>query len=152
MSADEVSIVMLEAGNQSLLHCIDEDVFDHSLQQTLIDQFIEDDRHHMALAVQNDTVIGMASAVNYVHPDKADELWINELGVASHSRRNGIGTRLLVALLDHGRMLGCRQVWVATEPDNTAATALYQSLHGEAEDCVIYSYTLSEDNTDESHT
>jgi hypothetical protein len=39
------------------------------------------------MATAGDTVVGFASAVHYVHPDKAPELWINEVGVAEPGDR-----------------------------------------------------------------
>ncbi len=72
----------------------------------------------------------MASAVHYVHPDKAPELWVNEVGVAPTHWRQGIGRHLLHALFVRGRELGCRGAWVGTEPDNLAARQLYAALGG----------------------
>ena len=72
----------------------------------------------------------MASAVHYVHPDKPPELWINEVGVAPTHRGLGIGRRLLEALFERGRALGCRQAWVGTEASNTAARRLYAAAGG----------------------
>ena len=37
------------------------------------------------------------------------------------------------ALLEQGRALGCKQAWVATDPDNDAARALYASAGGREE-------------------
>ena len=54
-------------------------------------EFLADSRHHLAVAVDEGRVVGMASAVHYVHPDKPPELWINEVGVAPTHRGLGIG-------------------------------------------------------------
>jgi aminoglycoside 6'-N-acetyltransferase I len=68
--------------------------------------------------------------VHYVHPDKPPELWINEVGVAPTHRRLGIGRRLLDALFERGRSLGCRQAWVAIEPVKVAARRLSAAAGG----------------------
>ena len=86
----------------------------------------------------------MASAVDYVHPDKAPQLWINEVGVAPAHQRRGIGSLLLDALLALGRSLGCTEAWPGTEEDNLAARRLYESAGGEAEPFVLYSFPLEE--------
>jgi aminoglycoside 6'-N-acetyltransferase I len=97
------------------------------------------------VAVEDAVVVGMASAVDYVHPDKAPQLWINELGVAPTHRRRGIGRRLLHALLAHGRALGCTEAWLGTEPDNRPARALYEQAGGAAEPFVLYAFALDGD-------
>ncbi len=77
----------------------------------------------------------MASAVHYVHLDKVPELWINEVGVAPSHQRQGIGRRLLEALLQHGRALGCAETWVLTEEENAPTrqlTELYTDIYTRA--------------------
>ena len=75
----------------------------------------------------------MASAVHYIHPDKPPELWINEVGVAAAYQQQGIGGRLLRALFDRGRELGCGEAWVLTDWENEAARRLYASVGGREE-------------------
>jgi aminoglycoside 6'-N-acetyltransferase I len=106
--------------------------------------FLEDARHHLVVAIDDGVVVGMASAVDYVHPDKAPQLWINEVGVAPAYQRRGIGRLLLDALLAHGRTLGCTEAWLGTEEDNLPARRLYESAGGEAEPFVLYSFPLGE--------
>ena len=67
-------------------------------------------------------IVGMASAVHYVHSDKRPQLWINEVGVATAYRARGLGKALLSKLLDTGRVL--------TDRPNIAAMRLYSSLGG----------------------
>jgi ribosomal protein S18 acetylase RimI-like enzyme len=72
----------------------------------------------------------MASAIAYVHPDKPLQLFINEVGVSERCQRQGVGRRLVNALLKQGNILGCTEAWVATEPNNLAARALYNAAKG----------------------
>lgn len=81
----------------------------------------------MAVALEDERIVGFASAVHYLHPDKRPELWINEVGVAPTHRRQGLARRLLRALFRRGRELGCFQAWVLTERENAPAQALYVS-------------------------
>jgi GNAT superfamily N-acetyltransferase len=98
------------------------------------------------VAIDEGRVVGMASAVHYVHPDKAPQLWINEVGVAPPYQGQGIGRRLMERLLDRGRELGCREAWVGTERSNIAGRRLYAAAGGiEApEDFVIVEFDLRE--------
>ena len=96
------------------------------------------------VALDDGTVVGMASAVNYVNPDKPPELWINEVGVAPTHRRRGVGRGLLQALLARGRALGCAQAWVLTDTSNPAAQRLYAAGGGRAaaEACRMFEFPL----------
>ena len=124
------TIRLLGLGDASGLDRVAEGVFDNPVDPELIAEFLADARHHLAVAIHDDEVIGMASALHYIHPDKPPELWINEVAIAKAYREQGIGRRLLEALVDRGRWLGCRQAWVATEPSNTAARRLYAAAGG----------------------
>ena len=91
-------------------------------------------------------MIGFASGVHYVHPDKDPEMWIVEVGVLESRRREGVGDALVRTLLAHARRIGCREAWVLTEEDNRPARALYAST-GATEPpstAVMYTWSLSE--------
>ena len=138
-----VEVRLLRAGDEGVLSRVRSDVFDHAIDACATAAFLADPRHHLAVAVEADEVVGFASAVHYVHPDRATpELWINEIGVAPSHQRQGIGRTLLGALLDRARELGCTEAWVGTERDNVAATHLYEALEGEPHDFVMYSFRL----------
>lgn len=106
------------------------EVFDNPIDPALAREFLNDGRHHIAVAIEDGVVVGFASGVHYVHPDKPAELFINEVGVAPTHWRRGLGRDALAALLAHGRTLGCVSAWVLTDRDNTAAKALYARLGG----------------------
>jgi GNAT superfamily N-acetyltransferase len=97
------------------------------------------------VAVADGRVVGFASAVHYVHPDKPrPELWINEVGVAATHRGRGLGTRLLRSLFAVARGLGCAEAWVLTDRANTAAMRLYAAV-GSTEaptDHVMFTFRL----------
>jgi aminoglycoside 6'-N-acetyltransferase I len=123
-------IRLLGPGDASALDSVAPDVFDNAIDPRWTAEFLVDPRHHLAVAIIDDRVVGMASAVHYVHPDKAPQLWINEVAVAAPYRRHGIGRRLVQALLERGRELGCSEGWVGTEPGNAAARRLYAAAGG----------------------
>ncbi len=101
--------------------------------------------NHLVVAVAGGEVVGMASAISYVHPDKPLQLFINEVGVAEAHRQRGIGTRLVEFMLVHASSIGCEEAWVATEVSNTAARALYRATGGREDDerAVVYTYPLA---------
>lgn len=122
---------MLGRGDDAVLARVAEGVFDGPVIPGVAAEFLADPRHHLCVAVEDGVVVGMASAVHYVHPDKPAELWINEVGVAPSHHRRGIGKRILTELLAHGRSIGATEAWVLTDHDNVAARALYGSVGGE---------------------
>ena len=125
-----IAIRLLGPNEEAVLAHVDEDVFDNEVDPALAREFLTDPRHHIAVAVDGDRVVGMATAVHYIHPDKPVELWINEVGVATSHRRRGIAKALMHVLFDHGRSLGARSAWLGTERTNIEAMALYTSLGG----------------------
>ena len=106
------------------------EVFDHEVDARWATEFVADPRHHLVVALDGGTVVGFASGVHYVHPDKPPEFWVNEVGVAPTHQGQGIGRKLMEALLAQGRALGCQEAWVLTEYTNTAARRLYASVGG----------------------
>jgi ribosomal protein S18 acetylase RimI-like enzyme len=106
------------------------DVFDHQVDPALTAEFLSDPRHHLAIAIDGGQIVGMASGVHYIHPDKTSELWVNEVGVAPSHRGQGVGRRVLGVLLEHGRALGCHEAWLLTDDSNAAARRMYAAAGG----------------------
>jgi ribosomal protein S18 acetylase RimI-like enzyme len=132
--------------DETVLRRVAVGVFDHDVDPALVAEFLKDSRHHLVVAIEDGTVVGFASGVHYVHPDKPAELWINEVGVAPSHQRQGLGKRLLQALFGRGRELGCRDAWVLTSPANGPAVRLYESVGGVdmADPPVMFTFRLSE--------
>lgn len=141
-SPGAVEIRLLGAGDAAVLERVADGVFDGPVVPRWTEEVLADRRHHLIVALVAGEVVGMISAVDYVHPDKAPQLWINEVGVAPAHQRRGIARRLLDAMLERGRALGCTEAWVGTEEDNTAARGLYESAGSGAELFVLYAWRL----------
>lgn len=144
-----VETKILHSGDQAILDNVAPEVFDNSLDPRLVAEFLGDDRHHLVVAVDQGQVIGFASAVHYVHPDKPPELWINEVGVAPSHQGRGVGKSVMRALLHHGERLGCGEAWVLTDRSNHAAMRLYASTGGEEarHDQVMFTFFLDAENS-----
>lgn len=123
-------IRLLGPADAALVCDFSPDVFDGPPVPALTAAFLSDPRHHLVAAINGGQIVGFVSAVHYGHPDKPDELWINEVGVATTHQRRGLGRQLMQAMLDHGRSLGCRNAWVLTEQSNTPARRLYAETGG----------------------
>lgn len=127
------TIRLLGAGDDAVLQRVAPEVFDGPVNPEWTAEFLADPRHHLAVALDGELVIGMASAVHYLHPDKAPQLWINEVAVTPTHRGRGIGRLLIEALLDLARTLECTEAWVLTDDaSNRGAHTLYSALGGQA--------------------
>lgn len=138
-------IKLLAASDCDVLQSVAEGVFDDPIDPDAAAEFLADARHHIAVAITDGLVVGFISAVHYVHPDKPKpELWINEVGVAPTHQRQGLARKMMEAMLDEARRLGCTVAWVLTNRTNTAAMQLYGSCGGvEApQDAVMFEFEL----------
>lgn len=136
------TIRLLRPDDAAVLANVADDVFDQDINPRWTAEFLNDPRHHMVVALLGNQVIGMASAVHYVHPDKPPEMWVNEVSVAPPHRQRGIGRQLVAALFSRGRELGCKEAWLGTEELNTAARRLYASVGGVEQSMVYVTFDL----------
>ena len=141
---EPVAIRVLGSGDAEVLWRVAPGVFDADVDARLAAEFVADPRHHLAVALADGVVVGMASGVTYVHPDKPAQMFVNEVGVAPKYRRCGTGSRLLEALLSRGKVVGCVEAWLATEPSNTVAQAFYTTAGWDVapEPAVVFSLRL----------
>ncbi|GAB5496358.1 MAG: hypothetical protein Phyf2KO_14380 [Phycisphaerales bacterium] len=135
-----INYKILEATDRSVFAQVAPGTFDFPLQSDLIDEFLADPRHHMAVAIDDCAVVGVVSAVTYIHPDKPLHCWINEVSTAPSHRRQGIARRLVDNLVKHLKDLGCGEIWLATEVDNEPARALYRAAGAKETPIVMYSF------------
>jgi len=108
-------------------------------------EFIEKNDNVLLVAYVDGDVAGVCLASKNYAPYKDNESWlyIDEVDVSSAFRRRGIGTAMMRKLFEIGREMGLKEAWLGTEPDNTAANALYTSLGpSEIEKSVGYTYKL----------
>jgi aminoglycoside 6'-N-acetyltransferase I len=140
-----IEIRILEQGDASLLDRVASDVFDDPIVPQAAKEFLASPHHHLAVAIDDGIVVGFASAVQYLHPDKPrPELWINEVGVAPTHHRRGVGKVLMRALFEVAKTAGCSEAWVLTERKNQPAMKLYTSVGGdeEQEDIVMFTFKM----------
>lgn len=141
-----MDIRLLTPEDAPLLEQPADDLFDEAVQPALIREFLKDPRHHLVAAIDQGRVVGFASGVHHVHPDKPAEMFISEVGVAPSHQRRGLARAIVQKLLAHATAVGCRAAWVATEEGNAPARALYAGLGGNEDDdrAVVYVWPLGE--------
>ena len=139
----QMEIRRLGPGDAAVLDRVLPDTFDHAIEPATAAAFLADPHHHLVVAIEDGVVIGFASAIDYVHPDKPrPELWIDEVGVAPERHGRGVGKAIVRGMLDVARALGCGEAWVLTDRSNAAALRLYGGTGGRDSDCVMFSFKL----------
>ena len=137
-----IAVRVLGSDEAPVLDNVVDGVFDYPVDPRWCAEFFADPRHHLAVALDGELVVGIASGVHYVHPDKPPDLWINEVGVAPTHEGRGLGRRLVATLVAHGASLGCTEAWVLTSPTNEAAKRMYRAAGSvpEEELSVMFTY------------
>ena len=140
-------IILLSEANRGVLDRVAPDVFDEPVRREYLNMFLADPRHVMFVAVDTEIVVGMVSGVEYFHPDKSPQLWINEVGVAPAYRRRGIGRRLTEAMIAEAERRGCTYAWLGTDIKNVPAQRCFESTADvEApQSFLLYEWGLQED-------
>ena len=129
---------VLTSSEARVLSNVAPDVFDGPVDPRWTAEFFADPRHHLAVALKGELVVGMTSGIHYLHPDKPPELFINEVSVSPRWQGQGLGRQMLNALMAHARTLGCVAAWVLTEEENMMARCLYSSVGGMEEGVRIF--------------
>ena len=81
------------------------------------------DTRYYLVALEDGVVVGYAGLCGY-----ADEAFVQTVAVAPAAQGQGLGTRLVQALLDEAQRRGLRVVMLEVRADNARARALYERL------------------------
>jgi aminoglycoside 6'-N-acetyltransferase I len=102
----DVIIRVLGPDDASVLDHLAPEVFDQPISAELTREFLTDPRHHLVVAIANGDVVGMATAVHYINPDKRPQLFISEVGVSSAYRGRGIARAMLDEIVAESERAG----------------------------------------------
>ena len=102
---------------------LEQDLFvdDRWTARTYWSELAQLDTRHYLVAVDGDAVVGYAGLCDY-----PDEAFVQTIAVARHSQGEGLGARLLQALLDEAERRKQRRVLLEVRADNERAVALYE--------------------------
>jgi ribosomal protein S18 acetylase RimI-like enzyme len=138
---DQITLLHLGPEDAHVLKTVRPETFDYAIDPVQARAFLMDPAHEIVVAIDGGHVIGMATGLVVLHPDKQPGFFVNEVGVQDDYLRQGLGTLLCNALFDVARARGCHTIWVVTEGDNAPARALYAALGGqETTDLVMYEW------------
>ena len=126
-----VSIHYITPATIALLGNVAPDVFDHAIEPERVAAYVADPLHAMFVAAEDGKVVGHIRGCVHLQPDRASDLYIDNLGTAPGHQRRGIASDLMRALLAWGEAQGCTYAWVGTETDNGGAIRFYAAQHFE---------------------
>jgi len=121
-----ISLKRMSPGDEAVFDRIAVDVFDEPIHPERMAAYLRTPGHLMVLALEGDLVVGQCAAVIHRHPDKVDELYIDEVGTAPSHFRRGIARAMMDEMFAWARELGITEAWLGTELDNDPANALYR--------------------------
>ena len=106
-------------------------LFDAPPIENAVLAYLQDERNIFLLALEDRRPVGFlrGTALTQVSSERR-QMFIYEIGVAAASRRQGVGTALVRALLEHCRAEGFEEAFVLANPENDAAVHLYRSTGG----------------------
>lgn len=102
-------------------------LFDGPARPEWAARFLAAGGHHLFLAYVDGAPVGFITGIEMAHPDKGVEMFLYELGVAEPYRRRGIARALIGTLVALAEELGCYDMWVGVDLDNTGALATYRA-------------------------
>ena len=139
--AGRLEVTRVEPGDGALFDRIAPDVFDAPIAPRRLAAYLANATHLLVVAIAGGEIVGQCAGVIHLHPDKAPELFIDEVGVTPAMRNQGIARRMMEELAAWGAEQGCEEAWLGTEPDNDAANALYVRF-AEPEPILMYYWEL----------
>jgi ribosomal protein S18 acetylase RimI-like enzyme len=137
-----IEIKHLKPGDEAVLEHVAIDVFDETIDPNYLRTYLAEPNHYMMVAIKAGEVVGQIRAITHKHPDRPQELYIDNLGVTPTLQRQGLATKLLDAMLELGKSLGCEDAWLATESNNTQAKGFYESYGIKPEGMAFYLFKL----------
>jgi aminoglycoside 6'-N-acetyltransferase I len=134
----DIEIIHVTSANASVLAHTDAEVFDAAINPAQLAAFLDSNLHLLVIARTPALVVGQLRAMIHLQPDGPSQLYIDNLGVAPDYRRKGIARALVREAFLWGQSHDCADAWVATETDNLAARALYDTFKSAPDETVVY--------------
>lgn len=136
----QFEIVRVTPENAGCLNHVAVDVFDGEISSARLEAYLSASNHALFVAIAEGVVVGQVRGIVHLQPDLASELYIDNLAVAPELKRQGVGARLVMTLVDWGRTNGCETTWLATETHNEEARGFYEAF-GFRGDTIAYYFT-----------
>jgi ribosomal protein S18 acetylase RimI-like enzyme len=101
------------------------------VDNAFMERFLADNHNYLVAAIEGDTPIGFVLGYSMQRVDhEASMLYVHEVSVSEHRRREGIGTALMRRVLEICREEGMLKMFLVTGRANEAAIGLYSRVGG----------------------
>jgi len=141
-----VSYHRVTPADASLFDNIAPEVFDEPVHPERVRAYLANPNSLLLLAVaeteSGKLVVGQCMGVVNMHPDKPNDLFVDEVGVTPAYHRQGIAETLMQQMFAWGRERGCVEAWVGTELDNEPAKGLYRKLGASMQQIAFFEWGL----------
>ena len=119
------------------------DMFDISSVPDNLKMIFNNNNAHFLVAEEGESIIGFAhftTRLTILHPGPS--AIVEEIAVSADKRGQGVGEKLLSAVVENCGKIGCSEVEVSTEKGNEKASAFYRKM-GFDEDAVLFEKHLN---------
>lgn len=134
-------IARIDPASAQLLDHVAHGVFNDPVDPARLATYLAQSGTMLVVATDGGVVVGQAKAAIHYHPDKATDLYLDELRVAPDHQRRGIARALLGEVERWAAERGCVDAWLATAMDNRGAQRLYSGF-AQSKRALIYYWDL----------
>ena len=131
MSGNPITIRSLGPEDANVLDRVRDGVFDNGIDPARLWALLATRINEVVVALDRGDVVGIAFGTVQMRPDKAPELFVNEVRLHQAYRDRGIWARLLGNLLDSARDRGCVGLWMLAERSDEEGLQVLRPFDGE---------------------
>ena len=138
-----MKVVLLKPGDEELLRRAEAIFNPKAISRQRAAMLLREPSYLMVVALgDGDAIMGRVYA-NVLHRYEATDLLLYEVDVAEEHQRKGVGRAMLNLLARLCADRGYGEMWVLTDPANTAGNALYKSAGGKLENSPANMYVFA---------
>lgn len=135
--------VLEEKDLQMMLNFADDENTNYRIED--LRKFISNENNYGFIAINNDKVVGFATAYTLLKPDGRKVLYLDSIDVMPQYQGNGYGKGLISFACEIGKRIGCYKMFLITNKSNVVACKCYENAGGinKAQDEIVYNYDLN---------
>lgn len=132
---------LLEENDLSLMQ---EVLYDDNMIFNLeyLNNFINNQNAYGFIAKEENKILGFAYAYTLLRPDGKMMFYLHSIGILPNYQNKGYGSKLLHFIKEYSKKIGCSEMFVITDKDNTRACNVYEKLGGknDHDNEIVYVY------------
>lgn len=128
-------------GDSASLETVAPGVFADPVDPAWLEACLSEPSMLLVVAREDGVVVGQAKCAVHRHPEKPADGYVDDVRVSPAFQRRGIARAMLAEIERWAREKGCADLWLATEPGNAGARALYGRF-AQPKPCVLYYWDL----------